>query len=146
MAETASEQILVQADPAAVMAVIADFSAYPQWVDLVQRAEVLGAGPDGRASEVRFVVDAGLFSDDYVLHYDWTGDTEVRWRLVRSKALKAQDGSYRLTDTPDGTAVTYTLAVELAVPVLGVFKRKAQQVIVDSALRGLKQRVESTRR
>ena len=43
------------------------------------------------------------------------------------------------------TTVTYELAVEvtLRVPLLGAFKRKAEQMIVDTALAGLKKRVES---
>ncbi len=38
--------------------------------------------------------------------------------------------------------MTYQLAVDLAIPMLGMFKRKAEKVIMDTALKELKKRVE----
>lgn len=143
MADRATERITIDADPPAVMAVIADFAAYPDWVAMVTAAEVLETGADGRAARVRFGLDAGFVKDDYVLGYEWQGDERVSWHLLSSKALKAQDGSYSLLAAGAATEVTYDLSVDLKLPVLGAFKRKAQQVIVDTALRGLKQRVEA---
>jgi hypothetical protein len=37
----------------------------------------------------------------------------------------------------------YRLAVDVKIPMLGMIKRKAEKVIVDTALKGLKERVES---
>jgi hypothetical protein len=57
---------------------------------------------------------------------------------------KSQDGSYDIAPNDDGTSmVTYTLAVELSMPMLGMFKRKAEKAIMDTALKELKRRVES---
>ena len=39
--------------------------------------------------------------------------------------------------------MTYRLAVDLNVPMLGMFKRKAEKMIMDTALKGLKKRVEA---
>lgn len=143
MADRATASIEIAAEPAAVMDVIADFPAYPRWVDMVTEAEVLETGPDGRARQVRFVLDAGILKDEYVLAYDWSGDERVAWHLVRSTALKSQEGSYTLARRGRVTEATYDLAVDLRMPVLGALKRKAQQVIVDTALSGLKKRVEA---
>jgi hypothetical protein len=41
------------------------------------------------------------------------------------------------------TEVTYHLAVDLVIPMLGMLKRKAEKVIMDTALKELKKRVES---
>ncbi len=126
------------------MAVIADFPAYPEWAGQVKKVEVLETGADGRASRVRFVLDAGVISDDYVLGYDWDEDAGVTWRMVEAgKMLSGLTGSYRLTENGGGTEVTYDLAVDLKVPMIGMIKRKAEKVIVDTALKGLKRRVES---
>lgn len=126
------------------MAVIAGFPAYPEWAGQVKKAEVLETGADGRASRVRFVLDAGVISDEYVLGYDWDDDAGVSWRMVEAgKMLSGLTGSYRLTENGGGTEVTYDLAVDLKVPMIGMIKRKAEKVIVDTALKGLKRRVES---
>ncbi|MFL6128086.1 MAG: SRPBCC family protein [Mycobacteriales bacterium] len=150
MADQSTQSIVIDAPPAAIMAVIADFPAYPRWAASVKSAEVVSTLPDGRAEQVRFVLDAGVVKDDYVLAYEWSGDERVDWRLVRGQMQKSQQGSYVLrplggsaTSASSGpTEVTYHLAVDLAIPMLGMFKRKAEKVIMDTALKELKKRVE----
>jgi uncharacterized membrane protein len=144
MADQASSSITINADKAAVMAVIADFEAYPEWASMIRSVTVAETGPDGRGSQVSFVLDAGVLKDEYTLAYDWQGDDRVDWHLVKGKALKSQEGSYVLDDAGDGTLVTYRLAVDLNIPMLGMFKRKAEKVIIDTALKGLKKRVEGS--
>jgi hypothetical protein len=41
-----------------------------------------------------------------------------------------------------GTEVTYTLSVELSIPMIGMLRRKAEKIIIDTALKELKRRVE----
>ncbi len=56
---------------------------------------------------------------------------------------KRQEGSYTLRETTTGTTeVTYAIAIDLSIPVLGMFKRKAEKIILDTALKELKKRVE----
>ena len=126
------------------MAAIANFATYPDWTGEVKEIEVLSAAPDGRAAEVRLVLDAGAIRDEHVLAYTWDGDREVRWTLVKSQMLRALDGSYTLAEATgkDRTTVTYQLAVDVKIPMLGMIKRKAEKVIIDRALAGLKKRVE----
>jgi hypothetical protein len=143
MADETTASITVDAAPADVMAVIADFEAYPQWSDAVKEVSVLETGADGRPDQVWFRIDSGPLKDSYVLAYDWRGNEAVSWRLVESKLLKALDGSYLLADRGDGTTdVTYRLAADVNLPMLGMFKRKAEKVIIDTALNELKKRVE----
>ena len=131
---------MIDAEPEEVMAVIADFEAYPAWVDSMERATVLTEN-DGLADEVEMVLVHPLFSDTYVLAYDWT-PARVSWRLVRGGRLSAMDGSYVLAGGSGRTDVTYTLAVDTSLPMIGLLRRKAEKTIVDGALRGLKHRVE----
>ncbi|MEU6413357.1 SRPBCC family protein [Microbispora sp. NPDC046933] len=144
MADRTSSSITIGAGRSTIMAVIADFPAYPEWAGQVKKAEVLETGADGRASRVRFVLDAGVISDEYVLGYDWDDDAGVSWRMVEAgRMLSGLTGSYRLAENGGGTEVTYDLAVDLKVPMIGMIKRKAEKVIVDTALKGLKRRAES---
>ncbi|MFP5371130.1 MAG: SRPBCC family protein, partial [Actinomycetes bacterium] len=55
MADQSTQSITIDAPAAEVMAVIADFPAYPSWVAAAKQVEVLGTGADGRASRVHFV-------------------------------------------------------------------------------------------
>jgi ribosome-associated toxin RatA of RatAB toxin-antitoxin module len=143
MAEQTSSSIVIAAGPGAVMDVIADFDSYPAWARGVKQAEVLTEYEDGRAGEVRFHLDAAPIKDVYTLSYEWDGDRAVTWSLVEAKMLKAMEGAYVLTPDGDGTDVRYELAVDLSIPMIGLLKRKAEKVIIDTALKGLKKRVES---
>ncbi len=110
MAARTSSRIVIAAPRPDVMAVIADFAAYPQWASAVRAAEVLEQ-EDGRASQVRFTLDAGVVKDTYVLGYDWDGDAAVHWHLAEAGSV--------------------------------ILKRRAEKTIIDTALKGLKNRVES---
>jgi len=143
MAEQTTSSIAIAASPAAVMAVIADFDSYPRWAQGVKRTEVVQPGPDGRAKQVYFELDASPIKDQYTLSYDWDDDRSVAWHLVEGRMLKSMDGAYELESKGGGqTEVTYRLAVDIAVPMIGMLKRKAEKVIIDTALKGLKGRVE----
>ena len=144
MAEATSSSITIAAPPERVMAVIADFAAYPEWADQINTVEVLAPGADGRAERVRFTMDAGAIKDSYTLDYTWAPDgRSVSWTLVKGQIQKAQDGSYRLAGRADSTTDTYSLAVDLNIPMIGMLRRTAEKVIIDTALKGLKRRVEA---
>lgn len=142
MSDQASSSIVIAATPQQVMAIIEDFPTYPAWTGAVKSAEVLATGADGRAEQVRFVIDAGILKDDYTLAYLWDGVRAVSWTLVRGQMQKAQAGSYTLTASGEQTKVDYELSVDLAIPMLGLFKRKAEKMIIDTALKELKKRAE----
>ncbi|MEV0437493.1 SRPBCC family protein [Streptomyces spectabilis] len=143
MAEHTSSSITIEAAPADVMGVIADFARYPEWTGEVKQAEVLATDDAGRAEQVRLVMDAGAIKDDQTLAYTWAGEHEVSWTLVKSQMLRSLEGSYLLRASGTGTEVTYRLTVDVKIPMLGMIKRKAEKVIIDRALAGLKQRVET---
>jgi carbon monoxide dehydrogenase subunit G len=147
MADTSTRSISIAAPPDRIVAVICDFEHYPDWVGAVKSVDVTEEYEDGYASQVRFVLDAGVMSDEYTLAYEYAEDlSRIEWHLVEpSKMQKSQDGSYDIADNGDGTStVTYTLSVDLAIGMLGMFKRKAEKMIMDTALNELKRRVESS--
>lgn len=144
MAERTKRSITIDAPAERVMAVIEDFGEYPTWVEAAKSVEVLERRADGRAERVRFVLDAGIVKDTYVLRYKWAEDGRaVSWELESGEIQKAQAGSYVLSDAPaGGTVVDYELTVDLHIPMIGLFKRKAEKVITDTALKELKKQVE----
>ena len=144
MAEQTTSSIVIDASPEEIMEVIGDFDAYPQWAKGVTRAEVVKEGTDGWAEQVFFALDVSPIKDEYTLAYDWDGYDEVTWTLVEGNMLKAVDGAYVLRDQGDGsTEVTYRLALDVSIPLIGMLKRKGEKILIDTALKGLKKRVES---
>jgi ribosome-associated toxin RatA of RatAB toxin-antitoxin module len=144
MADKTTSSIVIGAPRKDVMTVIADFAAYPEWATAVRSAEVLSQDPGGRASAVRIQLDAGMIKDSYVLGYDWDGDAQVRWNLTQAgSVISEMSGGYTLADRGDSTEVTYELAVGIRIPMIGIVKRRAEKMIIDTALKGLKSRAES---
>lgn len=145
MADHTERSIVINADAEQIMAVIADFEHYPEWVTSAREVEILETDDAaGRARTVRFVLDAGVLQDTYVLRYDWAGDgSGVHWELVSSDLQRSQSGRYILAQqVPGSTKVTYELTVDLVVPMIGQLKRRAEKAITDAALNDLKKRVE----
>lgn len=146
MADRTESSIIVAAKPAEVLDVIADFESYPEWTGAVRSAEVLVEDEQGWAEQVAFTLDAGAIKDSYVLAYTWDvsqkGTGTVSWHLVEGNVLKAMDGAYRLSTVRGRTQVTYELTVEVRMPMLGMLRRKAEKMIIDTALTELKKRVE----
>lgn len=171
MADRTESSIVIAAGAGAILDVIADFDRYPEWAGEVKKVAVISEDGDGWADQVEFTLSAGAIKDTYVLEYDWDvaedGTGVVSWTLVSAQVLKAMNGSYTLEDSSlevssledsgsgegniedsilggsgAGTTVTYRLSVDVKIPMLGMLKRKAEKVIIDTALKELKKRVE----
>ena len=144
MAEHAQGDTEVHATPAGVMAVVADFEAYPEWVGNLEEVEVLARDRRGRGTRVAFRLRTPMGDQAYTLAYRYQpGDAGVSWTYVEG-TLEDLAGSYTMEPAGDGaTLVTYRLEVALGVPLPGLLKRQAAKQIVRSALSDLKRRVES---
>ena len=146
MADSSTQSITIGAAPEQVAAVICDLPRYPEWTATLRQVQVLEEYADGYARQVRFTLDAGVLVDEYVLVYEYADDlSRIEWHLAApSRMQRTQRGSYDLAGNADGTTtVTYTLEVELSVGMLGMFRRKAERMIMEAALKQLKHRVES---
>ncbi|BDZ57760.1 ribosome-associated toxin RatA of RatAB toxin-antitoxin module [Barrientosiimonas humi] len=148
MADSTQSSITIDAAPETVLDIIADFDAYPEWAGQVKRATVVSEDADGWAEQVEFELDAGVVKDTYTLGYDWDVDEDgtgtVSWTLVKANLLRALDGAYTLQSTGGGsTKVDYQLAVEVTIPMIGALRRKAEKMIIDTALKELKKRAEA---
>lgn len=145
MAEQTSGEIDIDASPEEVLDVITDFAAYPKWAQGVKKASVKKKDSKGRPQEVSMEVSSMGFSSKYTLKYSYKAKNGgLSWTTVEaSGAAKDIKGEYVLEEKDEGkTHVKYSTSVELAMPVPGMIKRQGERMIVDTALKGLKKRVE----
>lgn len=144
MADQTTQSIDIAAPAGRVMAVIADLPSYPSWADGITKVDVLESDATGRPTQVRLTLEKAMIKDEYTLAYDWASDgLSVSWHLVKGQMQKAQNGSYVLVERGGATTVTYTLSVELNIPMIGLLRRKAEKVIIDTALKELRRKVEA---
>jgi carbon monoxide dehydrogenase subunit G len=146
MADKTQGSIDINADPKAIMAVIEDFDAYPEWANQIKKVEIKDRDADGRGSHVYYEVSQGPMKADYTLEYTYKPeDGGVSWTFVEGHGLRDLQGDYTLEPAGDKTHVTYQAKVDITLPMLGFIKRQMEKVVIDTALKGLKKRVEGKR-
>jgi carbon monoxide dehydrogenase subunit G len=145
MSEYAEGSVVIEASPADVMDVIADFEAYPEWAE-VEGVDVLSRSEWGRGTEVAFKVDVPVLGRaEYTLSYVYApGDAGVSWTTREARgAVRDIRGEYLLNEVAeDSTRVTYRLAVDLGVLVPGFIRTQGSTRVIENALERLKRRVE----
>lgn len=142
MADRTEGSIVIQADPSAIMKVITDFEAYPDWADF-QATEVRERDDGGRATLVYFELSAGPINARYSLSYNYRdGNSGIEWSFAGGTGVRNIEGEYLLEAEGAATKVTYRTSAELGIPIPGFLKRQGEKRIIDTALKGLKKRVE----
>ncbi|MFP4634878.1 MAG: SRPBCC family protein [Nitriliruptoraceae bacterium] len=141
MGERVEDSITIAAPLEVVWNTITDLPAYPQWAEGVTAIEVLEEHEDGSPHQATFHVDAKVSQITYTIEYAYDGD-DISWHLVEGETLSQLDGRYTLTADGDGTAVHYSLEIDLDLPLPGFMKKRAARTILDQGLRGLKAQAE----
>ena len=145
MTDRASDCTAVRASLERCFAVATDFERYPEWAADVKAVTVLERDEAGRGTKVAFRAAAMGRSTTYTLAYDYSGAPErLSWVQVDGDLTRSLDGEYAFVPSDGGTKVTYTLAVDVVVPVPGFVKRRAEGRIITTALREMKARAEAS--
>ena len=147
LVDQATQRTTIMAPPQQCFDAATDFERYPLWAHDIKEASVLGRDDEGRAVDVEFRVSAMGRSTTYTLRYFYgTDPLRLAWRLQRGDATSRLDGEYEFMPLPGdthSTEVVYQLSVELAVPLPGFVKRRAESRIMHTALDELKAYVET---
>ncbi len=144
MADKTEGSIDIDADPKAIMAVIEDYEVYPEWAGQIKKVDVRERDASKRGKQVYYEVSQGPMKADYVLEYTYKpNDGGVSWTFVEGHGLRNLEGDYTLEPKGDKTHVTYQAKVDITIPMVGFIKRKMEKLVIDTALKGLKKRVES---
>jgi ribosome-associated toxin RatA of RatAB toxin-antitoxin module len=146
VAELATERMVVAAPAEQCFAVLVDVERYPEWAADIKDVSVVSRDAEGRPLEVTWRAGAFGRSTSYTLRYDYSAaPTKLSWKQIAGDLTSKLDGTYSFERSDNGsTEVTYTLEVELRVPLPGFIKRRAQSRIMHTALEELKARVESS--
>jgi uncharacterized membrane protein len=144
MAEQATERTTIAAPPDVVYATALDIERYPEWAQDIKEVTVVERDAEGRPLRVRFRAAAMGHSARYVLAYDHSdAPKRLAWILEQGDIVRKLDGEYQFDAAPGGTDVTYHLEAELAVPLPGFIKRRAESKIMTTALDELRHRCEA---
>ena len=138
---------LVLASPQQCHDLVADIDNYPNWASGLSELNVLKRDEDGRACEVSFKVRGFGLSAQCTLVYDYSQSPDrIAWHLVSGDIVSKLDGYYEFEAAPDhegATMLKYNLALEIAIPLTGFFKRRAEARIAHAAIDDLQHQLES---
>ena len=146
MTDTASERIRVDAPADRCFDVAVDFESYPEWAARREgsqdpRARRRGPGQAGRVPRRRARQEHPLRAR---VRLHRARPTRSRGSSSKATCCAASTARYRFeSEGPTSTRVHYDLAVELAMPLPGLVKRRAAGLIMGSALKELKKQVEA---
>jgi ribosome-associated toxin RatA of RatAB toxin-antitoxin module len=144
MAEIATETAEVNASLKKCWNVVMDIEKYPEWIADIKEVRILSTDDEGRPDEVSFRAAAFGRSTNYTLKYDYSGvPNTLKWVQLNGDHTNKLDGSYTFEESGSKTTITYELEAELKIPIPGFIKRRAETLIINSALRDLKARAES---
>ena len=144
-AETATEHITIAAPPDRVWEIAADIERYPEWAKDIKDVVVRSRDDLHRPTEVEFRASALGRSTHYTLAYDYSNAPKtLAWTMVKGDIQRRIEGTYTFNpDGAGGTDVQYDLVIELAAPLPGFVKRRAEVRILNNSVRELKARAES---
>jgi ribosome-associated toxin RatA of RatAB toxin-antitoxin module len=141
--DSASETELIAASAEKCFAVAIDVERYPEWAPDVKEALVRERDSQNRPVLVEYRASALGRSTHYTLKYDYANaPKQISWHLAQGDIMRSIDGSYKFEQSDANTKVTYSLSVELIVPLPGFIKRRAEGRILHT-LKELKARCES---
>lgn len=140
MAVTDSREVVIEATPEEILAVIADVDSAPSWSPQYQSAEVVESYKDGRPKRVKMRIKTAGISDDLEVEYNW-GEHTAGWTLIKAGQLKTQDATYTLTPAGDKTRVRFDLKVDPSIPIPGFIMKRAIKGAMETATDGLRKQV-----
>ena len=140
MAITETREVVIDATPDEIMDVLFDLESLPEWSSVHRKIEILERDDEGHPSRSKQVVKLVGVSDEQELAYT-VHDDGVSWTLISAKQQRAQEGRYTLRPEGDSTRVRFDLTVDLLMPVPGFLVRKGAQSLLDTATKGLRDRV-----
>jgi len=138
-------QATIAAPPAACVAVLTDFAAYPEWYPFVEEVAVTDSDPERGTSVVEALTRLPVKTIRYQLRYTVEGTTGLRGEYLAGD-LKSLSVNWRLELASAGsTDVTLSVKGEvgwvldrLLTPVRDAVRRE----LVDDAVAALKRRTE----
>jgi uncharacterized membrane protein len=140
VAITETREVVIDATPDEIMDVLFDLESLPEWSSVHRKIEILERDDEGHPSRSKQVVKLVGVSDEQELAYT-VHDDGVSWTLISAKQQRAQEGRYTLRPEGDSTRVRFDLTVDLLMPVPGFLVKKGAQSLLDTATKGLRDRV-----
>jgi uncharacterized membrane protein len=133
-------QLVRNATPADLYAVVTDFEAYPRMFRELKSAQVLSR--EGSRTRVEFKLEM-VVAIRYVLELVCDPQThQIDWTYVEGEVVTDSVGSWRFVAQADGTRMDYQVALTVKAPLPGFVIKRVTDALVSASLPAMMTAVE----
>ena len=137
-----SKTVEVNADAASIMAIVADFEAYPQWNEGIKGAWVLARYDDGRPSQLRLDTEVNGMPGTYIQAVYYPGANQIQTVMQQGDLFAKQEQLFSVVETGQTCLLTVDMDVEPTMPVPAPMVKMLLSNVLDDLAEKLKQRAE----
>ncbi len=137
-----SKTVEVAAPAEAIMSIVADFEAYPQWNDEIKGCWVLARYEDGRPSQLRLDVVVQGQSGTFITAVYYPGEDQIYTVLQQGDHFDKQEQKFSVVPIGTTSLLTVDLDVETKLPIPKQMVKKAIADTLDYLADNLKARAE----
>jgi ribosome-associated toxin RatA of RatAB toxin-antitoxin module len=137
-----SKTVEVSADAASIMAIVANFEAYPEWNDSIKGAWVLARYDDGRPSQLRLDTAVQGIEGTYIQAVYYPGANQIQTVMQQGELFAKQEQLFSVVETGASSLLTVDIDVETSMPVPAPMVKMLLNNALDHLAENLKQRAE----
>jgi ribosome-associated toxin RatA of RatAB toxin-antitoxin module len=137
-----SKTVEVDANAAAIMAIVADFERYPEWSDGAKGCWVLARYDDGRPSQIRLDAAYQGFEGTFIQAIYYPGANQIQTVLQQGELFKKQEQLFSVVEMGAASLLTVDIDVEPSMPVPAPMVKMMMNNVLDHLADNLKKRAE----
>jgi ribosome-associated toxin RatA of RatAB toxin-antitoxin module len=137
-----SKTVEVAATASSIMAIVADFEAYPQWNEEIKGCWVLARYDDGRPSQLRLDTSVQGMDGVYIQAVYYPGDNQIQTVMQQGDLFAKQEQLFSVVDMGPTSLLTVDLDVEVTMPIPAVMVKKVVNDALEHLANNLKNRAE----
>lgn len=138
-----SKTVEVGADSTAILAIVADFEAYPQWNDEVKAVYILARYNDGRPSQLRIDTEIQGQQGTYIQAVYYPSPAQIQTVMQQGDLFSKQEQLFSVVEMGPSSLLTVDLDVETSIPgVPALMVKKLVNDALDHLAGNLKTRAE----
>jgi len=137
-----SKTVEVSADSKTILAIVADFEAYPEWNDEVKAVYVLARYDDGRPSQLRIDTEISGHAHTYIQAVYYPSPSQIQTVMQQGDLFSKQDQLFSVVEMGPSSLLTVDLDVETTLAVPGMMVKKLANDVLDHLAGNLKTRAE----
>lgn len=137
-----SKTVEVNSDAAAILRIVADFEAYPEWNEEVRAVYVLARYHDGRPSQLRVDTSIQGHEGTYIQAVYYPGPAQIQTVLQQGELFTKQEQLFSVVAMGPTSLLTVDLEVETSLVVPNLMVKKLVHDALDHLAGNLKTRAE----